>query len=151
MHRMAEPKSLDHLLGQVCHLHHGRIRAKFRDLGLYRGQPAVLEALAEENGRTHSELAAWMHVTPATVTKMIQRMEKAGYVERRDDPEDQRVSRVYLTADGKAVHAELQMVFKAVDAETFAGFTPEERAELEQLLRKIRVNLLEATRADDEA
>lgn len=150
MHHMAEPKSLDHLLGQVCHLHHGRIRTKFRELGLYRGQPAVLEALMEEDGRTHSDLAAWMHVTPATVTKMIQRMEKAGHVGRRDDPDDLRISRVYLTEDGRAVHAQLQAVFRAVDTETFAGFTSEERAQLEQLLRKIRSNLLDATGTGEE-
>jgi DNA-binding MarR family transcriptional regulator len=105
----------------------------------------------EEDGRTHSDLAAWMHVAPATVTKMIQRMEKAGHVERRDDPDDLRISRVYLTENGRAVHAALQAVFQAVDAENFAGFTSEERAQLEQLLRKIRTNLLGATQEDEVA
>jgi DNA-binding MarR family transcriptional regulator len=142
---MADPKSLQHLLGQVCHLHHGRIRSQFRALGLYRGQPGVLEALVEEDGLSHSELAAWMHVAPATITKMIQRMEKSGYVERREDPEDLRISRVYLTEAGRAIRADLQTVFKAVDAETFAGFSAAERAELERLLSKIRLNLLRAT------
>ncbi|MGC9399995.1 MAG: MarR family winged helix-turn-helix transcriptional regulator [Anaerolineae bacterium] len=145
MHHMAEPKSLNHLLGQVCHLHHGRIRAQVRALGIYRGQPAVLEALVEEDGRTHSDLAAWMHVAPSTVTKMVRRMEKAGYVERRDDPEDLRVSRVFLTEEGHAIHARLHAGFAAVDAETFAGFTAEERAQLEQLLMRVRANLLRAT------
>jgi len=150
MHHMAEPKSLSHLLGQVCHLHHGWIRMQFRALGLYRGQPAVLEALAEEDGRTHSELAAWMHVAPATVTKMIQRMEKVGYVERRDDPEDLRISRVYLTEKGHRVHAQLKEVFETVDAGTFAELTPEERLQLKRLLTRVRANLLNTTHAGDE-
>jgi DNA-binding MarR family transcriptional regulator len=146
MRHMAEPKSLSHLLGQVCHLHHGWIRTQVRALGLYRGQPAVLEALNARNGRTHSDLAAWMHVVPATVTKMIQRMEKTGYVERRDDPDDLRISRVYLTEAGRAVHAQLKAVFETVNAGTFAEFTPEEQAQLEQLLMKVRANLLSAKR-----
>lgn len=142
MHNMVEPKSLNHLMGQVCHLHHGRVRSEFRALGIYRGQPTLLEALAAEDGRTHSELAALMHVAPATVTKMVQRMEKAGHVKRCDDPEDLRISRVYITEAGRAIHAQLKATFETIDAETFEGFTPEERAELERLLMKIRANLL---------
>ncbi|MBN1259138.1 MAG: MarR family transcriptional regulator [Anaerolineae bacterium] len=142
---MTMPRSLDHALGQVCHLHHGRIREQFHDLGLYRGQPKVLEALAEEDGRTHSELAALMYVAPATVTKMVQRMEKTGYVMRRDDPDDQRVSRVYLTEAGRAVLIRLREVFESLNAETFADFSPEERAQLEYLLMKVRENLLRVT------
>jgi DNA-binding MarR family transcriptional regulator len=67
-------------------------------------------------------------------------------VERRDDPDDLRISRVYLTEAGRAVHAQLKAVFETVNAGTFAEFTPEEQAQLEQLLMKVRANLLSAKR-----
>ena len=53
--------------------------------------------LNSAQGITHSELAHRMRVSPETVTNMLQRMEKTGFVERRPGAEDQRVSRVYLT------------------------------------------------------
>jgi DNA-binding MarR family transcriptional regulator len=140
-----EPETLDHLLAQVCRLHYSRARELLHALGLYRGQPPVLHALWEREGLTHSDLAARMHVSPATITKMIQRMEKAGFVERRDDPEDQRVSRVYLTDAGRAIQAEVHRVFRELDGETCAGLTPEERDWLRQVLLRIRENLVRAT------
>jgi DNA-binding MarR family transcriptional regulator len=146
---MREPKSLGHLLGQVCRLHHRRAHTLLDAIGIYRGQPPVLEALDAEDGRTHSELAAWLHVSPATVSKMIQRMEKSALVERRDDPQDQRVSRVYLTAEGRRMHAELQQVLEALRDETFAHLSAEERTTLRRLLLQVRKNLLHATGHDE--
>ncbi|MEA3309301.1 MAG: MarR family transcriptional regulator [Chloroflexota bacterium] len=141
---MVEPRSLSHLLRQVCHLHHGQLRPRLNVLGTYRGQPVALRALAQEDGRTHSELATLMHVAPPTITKMVQRMERAGHVARRSDPEDQRVSRVYLTESGRAISAQLHEVFVEIEAETLAGFSAEEQIELERLLERVRENLLMA-------
>ena len=145
MSQSPEPESLDYLLAQVCRLHHARAHAFFDEIGLYRGQPPVLRALWEQEGRTHSELAARLHVTPATISKMIQRMEKAGFVARRPDPEDQRVSRVYLTDAGRAIWSDVQQVMRAMEAEAFAGFTVEERVLLRRFMLQIRENLVRAT------
>jgi DNA-binding MarR family transcriptional regulator len=139
-----EPRSLDHLLAQVCKLHHVRARALLESIGIYRGQPPVLGMLWEKEGRTHTELAELMHVTPATISKMIQRMEKAGFVIRRADAEDQRVSRVYLTDAGRAVWSDVKQAMDALEVETFDGFTEEERAALRQFLLRTRENLVRA-------
>jgi DNA-binding MarR family transcriptional regulator len=72
-------------------------------------------------------------------------MEKAGFVERRPDPEDQRVSRVYLTEAGRAVRADVQQVWRKLDEEAFAGLTPEERAQVRRLFVQIRENLMRVT------
>ena len=145
MHREPEDETIGHVLAQVCRLHHSRARTLLHGLGLYRGQPPVLHALWEKEGLTHSDLATRMHVTPATITKMIQRMEKAGFVERRPDPEDQRVSRVYLTDAGREIQAEVHQVFRALEDESLAGFALEERVLLRRFLLHIRENLVNAT------
>ena len=145
MFRQTEPDSIDFLLAQVCRLHHARAHTLLEEFGLYRGQPPVLHALWEEEGRTHSELAARLHVQPATITKMIQRMERAGFVERRSDPEDQRVSRVYLTKAGHAIREDVQQVWRTLEQETFAGFSLEERALLRRFLAQMRENLTGVT------
>ena len=141
----SEPESLDSLFAQICKLKHARIHTHLEALGLYRGQPSVLQALWEQEGLMHTELARRLQVQPATITKMLKRMEKAGFVERRPDPEDQRVSRVYLTEAGRAVRADVQQVWRKLDEEAFAGLTPEERAQVRRLFVQIRENLMRVT------
>jgi DNA-binding MarR family transcriptional regulator len=141
----SKSESLDFLLAQICRLHHVRAHTLLEVLGLYCGQPPLLRALWEQEGLTHGELAARLHVQPATVTKMLRRMEKAGFVERRPDTEDQRVSRVYLTDAGRAIQNEVKQVWHILENETFDGFTTEERALLRRFLRQMRENLLQAT------
>jgi len=141
---MKEPDTLDFALAQVAHLHHHRMHELLEALGLYRGQPPVLTALWEQEGLTHSELAQRLHNTPATTTRMLQRMESAGFITRRADAADQRVSRVYLTAAGWATQAQVQAVFQTLEAETFAGFSPEECALLRQFFQRLRDNLRQA-------
>jgi DNA-binding MarR family transcriptional regulator len=135
---------MEHLLGQVCKLHHARAHALLEALGLYRGQPRLLHALYEREGITHGELAERLRVTPATITKMIQRMEKAGFVERRPDPTDQRVSRVYLTEAGHAIHEAVDDALGTLEDESLAGLSEEERLELYRLLMRVRDNLVRA-------
>jgi len=147
MSQQLESESLDQLLAQICRLKHARVRALLETLGLYEGQPSMLRVLWAEEGLTHGDLARRLRVQPATITKMIQRMQKAGFVERRPDPEDERVSRVYLTESGRAVQADVRGVWHTLEKEAFAEFTEEERALLRQFFVQIRANLLRVTPA----
>jgi DNA-binding MarR family transcriptional regulator len=104
----------------------------------------MLRALWDQEGLTHTELSRQLRVQPATITKMLQRMEKAGFVERRHDPDDQRVSRVYLTPAGWAVREDVQQVWRRLEEEAFASFTGEERVLLRGLFLRIRDNLTQA-------
>ena len=140
-----KPEPLDQLLAQISRLHYIRAHELLGHLGLYRGQPPVLYALWDKDGLTHSELAQKLKVTPATITRMIQRMEKTGFVIRRPDANDQRVSRVYLTEAGIGVRATLQAVWEQLEAENFAEFSPEEQIVMRAYLLKIRANLLKVT------
>lgn len=141
---MAHPEkleTLDWLFAQVCRLHRNRARAIFREIGLHRGQPPVLHHLHQQDGLTHSELGKRLDVSPATTTKMVQRMEQAGFVQRRPDANDQRVSRVYLTDAGRAVKAEMVRRLQTLEAEAFADFSAEEQIIMRRLLMQMRDNL----------
>jgi MarR family transcriptional regulator, organic hydroperoxide resistance regulator len=139
-----EPQTIDFLLAQVSRLHHTRVHQLLEGLGLYRGQPRVLHILWDQDGLTHKELAEIMQITPATITRMIQRMEKAGFVQRRPDPADQRISRVYLTEAGRAVQAQVEATWQQMERDDFIGFTPGELEVLRGFLRRIRANLEKA-------
>jgi DNA-binding MarR family transcriptional regulator len=141
----AEAESLDSLFAQICRLKHARVHTLLEALGLYRGQPSVLQALWEQEGLMHTELARRLRVQPATITKMLQRMEKTGFVERRSDPDDHRVSRVYLTEAGRAVRADVQQVWCRLEREAFAGFTHNEQVLLRRFFLHIRDNLNRVT------
>lgn len=140
-----ERDSIGQLLGQICRLTHMRMHSLLEDLGMYRGQPPVLRALWEQEGITHSELAQRLHVRPSTITNTIKRMEKAGFVERRADPTDQRVSRVYLTSTGREIRARVQAVWAEIDQELFTDLSEEEQALLCRLFVRVRENLLRAS------
>ncbi|MBM3187498.1 MAG: MarR family transcriptional regulator [Chloroflexi bacterium] len=138
------PDTVDFALVQVCRLHYARAQTLLEQIGLYRGQPPLLGALWQQEGLTHSELAERLDIQPATTTRMIQRMEKAGFVQRRQDAEDERVSRVYLTDAGRAIQEDVQRVWRQLEEETLDGLTLHERDLLRGLLLRMRDNLLRA-------
>ena len=132
-----------HLMAQTCKLLRIQAHTRLDTIGLHRGQQFLLGVLWDREGLTHSEVARALHVQPATVTNMLKRMEKAGLVERRPDPEDARVSRVYLTERGRDIHGAFDEVWYELEELALAGFDPEEREKLGQMLLRIRENLLQ--------
>jgi DNA-binding MarR family transcriptional regulator len=145
MQNPSDPESLDFLLAQICRLHYVRAHTLLEAIGLYRGQPPLLHALWEREGLSHTQLAERLQISPATTTKMVQRMEKAGFLQRRPDPADERISRVYLTEAGRSVRTEVQGIWDQMEAETFQGFSAQERLELRDHLLKMRQNLARVT------
>ena len=140
-HKSQENETLDFLLAQICRLHYIRLHELLETVGLYRGQPPLLHVLWEQEGLSHTELSTRLQISPATTTKMIQRMEKAGFVQRRSDPQDQRLSRVYLTDAGRTIRSEVEAIWTQIEAETFAGLSVEEKESLRYLFQEIIKNL----------
>lgn len=141
--------SLNVLLIEVCKLHYANSHELLEQIGLYRGQPPVLQALSRQEGLSHSELARQLHVKPATITQMIKRMEQAGFVQRRRDAEDERISRVYLTELGHAIQGDLDRVLGTIEAGTFAGFSQAEREQVARFLSRMRHNLLQMAEGEE--
>ena len=137
-----------HTLAQICRLNRGLMHNLVGSLGLHQGQPYVLELLWQEDGRTHTDLCEQLHVSAATISNTIKRMEKAGFVERRADPEDERVSRVYLTQAGHEVQHEVKRLWQVFEAQALADFSEQERVLLQHLLTQLHNNLLEINCAD---
>ncbi len=135
------PDTLGFLLARICKAHYSRARQMLEDIGLYPGQQFLLCTLWEGEGLTHSELANRLHVSPATITKALERMERTGFLERRADPEDQRISRVYLTKAGREIQESVEEVWTEMEHVTLRGFDEAERKTLERLLQRICENL----------
>ena len=76
------------------------------ELGITYPQYLVLSALWETDGRTISGIAHRLSLESSMITPLVKRLEQAGFVSRRRNPQDEREVRVHLTAKGKALRNE---------------------------------------------
>lgn len=143
--RMFDPQemTIGPLLMQVCRLAGDRLRVKMEKIGLHRGQGFVLLHLFHRDGIAQQEIALAKHVSPATVTSMLQRMERDGWIKRRRDEHDERIVRVYVTEKAQALHTEARASFSELDAEVTEVLTDAERETFQDLLRKVHARLVE--------
>lgn len=84
-------------------------------------QYATLNVLWRGDGLSCSDLCARLVLDSATMTGIVDRLETAGHLARRPDPEgDRRINRIYLTARGRALRAPLDAAMDAVNREVDA-------------------------------
>lgn len=110
------------LLGR---LHHMAFRTLFQQDGPPPAQVGAMKFIIRFPGLSQRELADKLHIQRATATVMLQKMEKAGYIDRRPDQDDQRISRIYPTALAKTMDAENHKNVNAYFSRCFAGISPE--------------------------
>ncbi|NML72552.1 MarR family transcriptional regulator [Rhizobium sp. S-51] len=121
---------------------------RLSDSGLYAGQDTVVQLLADEDGLTPGFLAQRLGVKAPTMTRTIGRMEVQGFVERRSDDKDGRLTTVHLTATGRDRLD--QIVAAAVETEERAtkGLSGKEVRQLVKLLAVVEANLVTDTPKD---
>jgi len=136
-----ECKTLGHLLMHVCRMRGKRADQFMEQSNLFRGQGILLLILSRHDGLTHSEIAEMLDISPAAATKVIKRLEQAHYLQRMTDSGDERVSRVYLMDEGRAVINEIHKSFKRLDEITFKNFSEEELAKLRDYINRMMDNL----------
>lgn len=134
-------KSVTHRLAMAAKAHRTRSGTHLARIGLHAGQEAVLKALAEEDGRTMSQLAMALGVQPPTVTKMVSRLSAQNLLRRIPSTTDGRLAQVHLTDEGRAKIDEIDRIWKRIEREALAGFDDKDRKKLRKLLRTIERNL----------
>jgi DNA-binding MarR family transcriptional regulator len=132
---------LNDALVRAARAHRTAAGSLLSGLGLHPGQDSLLAALYDEDGRTQADLAQALGVEPPTVTKMLQRMEAAGLVERAGDPNDRRALRVYLTARAKRLRPRLDKALRQLDRQASAGLSARQQSQLVAMLGQIADNL----------
>lgn len=112
-----------------------------KELGLHHGQPNIIMSLYKNDGQSLKELTKGRKVKASTTTVMISRMEKSGIVEKRVDPDDQRIIRVYLTDHGKAIYSRLKEINSEIEKRCLEGFSVEEIIVIKRLLHEMVKNM----------
>jgi MarR family transcriptional regulator, organic hydroperoxide resistance regulator len=135
-------------LGPALHAlarsHRARLAALLAPHGIHAGQDVLLLAIWEEPGLRQATLASRLGVEPPTVTRMLQRLERSGMVERRADPHDARVLRVHPTPRSRLLEGTVRRAWAALD-EIVVAEMGEQAAEQ---LRKLADGASAALRAD---
>jgi DNA-binding MarR family transcriptional regulator len=109
-----------------------------------RGRYGVMRVLyfAPEGRMSQNEIGQHMNTTPASVTYLVDSLERDNLVARRPHPTDRRVTWVELTPAGIEVCEELVPAMARHMTNLSAGFTPRERLQLNKLLAKLRAAAL---------
>ncbi len=102
----------------------------------------LLANLEGEDGQTLAALSRRMLVTAGNLTGLVDRAERDGVVQRRADPRDRRLSRVFLTPKGRALITGLLPHHAEQVGELLSGLDAGERRELRRLLGKLRDSLV---------
>jgi DNA-binding MarR family transcriptional regulator len=109
--------------------------------GLYAGQDGVILALSEEGGLTAGALATRLGVKAPTMTRTIGRLEAQGFVERRPDDTDGRLTVVHLTESGRATVDTITEAGRLSEEQAAEGLSEKDVRQLLKLLRTMDENL----------
>ncbi|MGH1452705.1 MAG: MarR family winged helix-turn-helix transcriptional regulator [Paracoccaceae bacterium] len=101
----------------------------------------VLVHLIRENGLRQAELASRLEIATVTTSKLIDRLEARGFVERRADPDDRRSNRIYATTKAKALVKVMTQTIFEVDEIANAGICDADLQVTLKVLRQMRSNL----------
>lgn len=96
----------------------------------------VLVALFEHDGCNMRDLVSQVRRTKSTVTVLVDKLEKAGYVERSPDPSDQRAVRVHLTQKGHGLKPVFESISQGLETLLSDNLSAQELQTLDKLLSK---------------
>jgi len=88
-----------------------------------------------------ASLAGHLAITPASAVRLVDRMERDGWVVREADPADRRVKRVAPTAEARRVWGRISRHGRAVVDEAYGGIKTAEITRVMELLARVRANL----------
>jgi MarR family transcriptional regulator for hemolysin len=108
--------------------------------GVTRAQWKVLFRLARQPGMRQIELADLLDIEPITLSRIIDRLEESGLVERVADPADRRAWRLHVTDKARPLVEKLHAVANEMIAEAFAGIDPHQIEITRQVLGRVREN-----------
>ncbi|MEJ0035435.1 MAG: MarR family transcriptional regulator [Gammaproteobacteria bacterium] len=111
-------------------------------LGMTFTQCKVLVFLSRNEGTTQAKLAEASDTEPMTLVRVLDRMERDGWIERRPDPADRRAYRLHLKPASSRVLTEIVRIGEKARNEALAGLAAEQREQMMDMLEHVRTNLV---------
>lgn len=129
-------------IGMVARMERVNFNKAVADERLFAGQHKIIMFLKIQGSATIGQIAEETGTAPSTVSVSIKRMEKAGFVKKRESKTDGRRIEIYLTEKGNAVPENIRQKMDAEEEMLTNGLTDEEIATLSDLLDKIIENFI---------
>lgn len=139
-HKYDVPASIGHRLMNLMSLMRREVETRMAQHGLTDAQWKPLWMLQMGRATTAMELAREMSVDAGAITRMLDRLETKGLIERVRSETDRRVVKLRLTAAGEAVVEHVPHVLAAVNNDFLRGFSDKEFQQLHHLLDRMVAN-----------
>lgn len=114
---------------------------RFQEYGITLSQGSLLHQLWHKDGLTQTEMQENLKLRGASVSGLVDALLKKGLVVRKQDEEDARYKRLYLTEKGREIEDKTIGLMMELDEEITEGFSEEEKAMLICWMRKLYSNL----------
>jgi DNA-binding MarR family transcriptional regulator len=137
-----------HALGRLFHLHRQAMRRRLSNPVAHHGELISLRLLTTSDGMSQKDLAETLHLSRPRITSILQGLEKAGAVRREVDANDQRITRVFLTAEGRRQEVEDRAAFEEYIKQTIGKLSDPDKLELLRLLDQVSGHIAELVCAD---
>lgn len=125
-------------IGETAHSLRKAFTRRAAALGVTGAQWKVLFKLSRKPGLRQVELADMLDIEPITLTRILDRLQEAGLIERSPDPDDRRAWRLHVTAKAKPLVEKLQTIADEMTADAFAGIDPKDVQTTRQVLALVR-------------
>ena len=139
-----ESPTLCFLLHEVARLLRKRFEQISRESGLTRSQWQALAYLAQNEGVNQSGLAELLDVEPITLSRIMDRLEICGLIERHPHPSDRRVWILRLAPAGRLKLMQARQLGETARREALTGLSEAEGLRLLETLKVLKFNLTEA-------
>lgn len=115
--------------------------ANVKDTGLTLGQPKILDYLKDHDGAVQKDIASACHIEPASLTSVLNGMEKKNLIIRKMQKDNRRSLYVFLTENGREHANRIRSEFEKIEENALDGFTQEEKTMLEDYLLRVYQNI----------
>lgn len=141
MEKFDPNRSVGFLMHEVARLMRTEFTRSVEHLGLTQAQWQTLAHLSRNQGLKQAQLAEILEIRAITLTRLIDRLQAAGLVERRADPDDRRAQRLFLTAAAQPLIGKMWVQAALVREKAMAGLPPDRREQLIDTLTTMKANL----------
>ncbi|WP_017811257.1 MULTISPECIES: MarR family winged helix-turn-helix transcriptional regulator [Paenibacillus] len=114
---------------------------EFKEYDLTKGQYLYLVRICEQPGIIQEKLAEMIKVDRTTASRAIQKLETNGFIEKREDPHNKKVKRLFPTARGEQVYPFIKRENDYSNSVALEGLSEQETELIHDLLRKVRKNV----------
>lgn len=114
---------------------------EFKELDLTKGQYLYLVRICENPGIIQEQLLELIKVDRSTAARAIQKLELNGFIEKKNDPDNKKIKRLFATEKGKDAYPFIKRENQYSNQVALDGFTEQEAELAARLLQRIRMNV----------